>query len=175
VVEYGSTNLVTASNLQPVGWSLDAWSLGADGVLPWQAVGTADSWRQADELALFYPMPVARPGVVPSIRLKAYRRGQQDVEYLALWSKLRNQPRWAVGRQVREALHLAGSRQATETGGAEDAGRIDYSTLRPGALSDLRIRLGEELSKAHPALETKLVDFRTPPRDLERPHETRAR
>ena len=57
VVEYGGTNPVTASNLQPVSWSLDAWTLGADGVLPWQTVGNAESWRKGDELALFYPLP----------------------------------------------------------------------------------------------------------------------
>ncbi len=51
VVEYGSTNPVEGSNLQPVGWCLDAWSLGTDGVLPWQTVGAPGrgtgptSWR----------------------------------------------------------------------------------------------------------------------------------
>ena len=55
VLEYGSTNPIEGSNLQPVGWCLDTWSLGADGVIPWQTLGNADSWRQADELALFYP------------------------------------------------------------------------------------------------------------------------
>ena len=39
VVEYGSTNPVEGSNVQPVGWCLDAWSLGADGIIPWQTVG----------------------------------------------------------------------------------------------------------------------------------------
>ena len=61
VLEYGSTNPVEGSNLQPVGWCLDAWSLGADGVLPWQTVGNAESWEQADELSLFYPAPRAGP------------------------------------------------------------------------------------------------------------------
>ena len=112
---------------------------------------------RADELALFYPLagqgPAAGggPGVVPSVRLKAYRRGQQDVEYLVLWSVHRGLPRWAVGRQVRDLLRLAGSRQATETGGAEDAGRIDYASLRPQQLWSLRVRLGEALSAAHSA------------------------
>ena len=171
VVEYGGTNPLAASNLQPVGWSLDAWSLGADGILPWQTVGNGDSWRRADELALFYPLagqgPAAGegPGVVPSVRLKAYRRGQQDVEYLVLWSMARGLPRWAVGRQVRDLLRLAGSRQASGTGGAEDAGRIDYASLRPQQLWSLRVRLGEALSAAHPAPRSKLVDFRTPARD----------
>lgn len=59
VVEYGGTNPVQGSNLQPVGWCLDAWSLGADGVLPWQTIGTALSWQKGDELALFYPLPPA--------------------------------------------------------------------------------------------------------------------
>jgi hypothetical protein len=183
VVEYGGTNPVQDSNLQPVGWCLDAWSRGADGVLPWQTIGNAESWRRADELALFYPlpggdfggqrrsgvregMPGAEPGVVPSIRLKAYRRGQQDIEYLQLWARVRGLPRWALGEQVRETLQLSGSRQATESSpAAEDAGRIDYSRLRPQDLWALRIRIGHALSQAHPAPLARLVDFRTPVRD----------
>ena len=57
VLEYGSTNPVESSNVQPAGWCVDAWSLGTDGIIPWQTVGTADSWKRADELALFYPHP----------------------------------------------------------------------------------------------------------------------
>ena len=58
VLEYGSTNAIEGSNLQPVAWCLDVWSLGADGVIPWQTVGNAESWDQADELSLFYPARV---------------------------------------------------------------------------------------------------------------------
>jgi hypothetical protein len=167
VVEYGGTNPVTGSNLQPVGWSLDAWTLGADGVLPWQTLGNAESWRKGDELALFYPLPGTKAGVIPSIRLKAYRRGQQDVEYLTLWAIQRGLPWWAVGKQVREALRLAGIRQATETGGAgaEDAGRIDNAKLRPQDVWALRTRIGEALSQAQPRPLSRVVEFRTPPRD----------
>src|SRR5262249_19061951 len=57
VFEYGTTNPIEESNVQPVAWCLDAYSLGADGVIPWQTVGTEDSWKRADELALFYPDP----------------------------------------------------------------------------------------------------------------------
>ncbi|MFO0925741.1 MAG: hypothetical protein U0736_01730 [Gemmataceae bacterium] len=35
------------------------------------------------------------------MRLKAYLRGQQDVEYLTLWSLHAREPRWAVGEAVR--------------------------------------------------------------------------
>ena len=140
VLEYGSTNPVEGSNLQPVAWCLDTWSLGADGVIPWQTVGSADSWERADELSLFYPARTrgqrgsnrsdAGGGLppIPSIRLKAYRRGQQDVEYLMLWSTWRNEPRWAVGEQARATLNLAGARQGT--GIAGDRGRRP-DRLRP--------------------------------------------
>ena len=172
VLEYGSTNSVEGSNVQPVGWCLDAWSLGADGVLPWQTIGTADSWQRADELSLFYPglgrsnrsRPNAVPTPIPSIRLKAYRRGQQDVEYLEIWSRLSNEPRWAVGEQVRAALKLAGTRQGTGITAGEDAGRIDYGELRSRDVWALRVAIGEALSRSHPGARSKLVDFRTPRR-----------
>ncbi len=169
VLEYGSTNPIQGSNVQPVAWCLDVWSLGADGVVPWQTVGNAESWIQADELSLFYPARGAGPhaGPIPSIRLKAYRRGQQDVEYLTLWSRLRNEPQWAVGQQVRATLKLAGTRQGTGFAGGEDAGRIDYGRLRPRDLWALRVAIGEALSQAHPAPKSKLVEFRTPRRELE--------
>jgi hypothetical protein len=176
VVEYGSTNSVEASNLQPVAWCLDAWSMGVDGVLPWQTIGTTESWTQADELALFYPPQAVSTGrasrasvlPIPSVRLKAYRRGQQDVEYLTLWTQLHKQPRWAAGTKVRTVLNLIGKRQATGFTGDEDAGTIDYGRLRPRDVWALRIAIGEELSKAHPAPKSKLVDFRTPPRQPDR-------
>jgi hypothetical protein len=183
VVEYGSTNPIEGSNLQPVGWCLETWSLGADGVLPWQTVGNAQSWERADELSLFYPGRAPGRGrgrtreagradasgaaPIPSIRLKAYRRGQQDVEYLTLWSLLHHEPRWAIGRQVRAALNLAGTRQGTGIAGAEYAGRIDYARLRPQDVWALRVRIGEALSQAHPAPASKIVDLRTPRRDPE--------
>jgi hypothetical protein len=172
VLEYGSTNPIEGSNVQPAGWCIDAWSMGTDGIIPWQTVGTADSWKRADELALFYPHPgkntPSQPRnarsllPVPSIRLKAYRRGQQDVEYLTLWSQLHGEPRWATGNQVRAALKLAGTHQAT---GDDDAGRVDFARLRPQDLWALRVAIGEELAAAQPKPKNKLVDFRTPRRD----------
>lgn len=166
VVEYGSSNALEDANLQAVGWCLDSWSLGLDGVLPWQTVGTAESWKKADSLALFYPGR-GSTAPIPSIRLKAYRRGQQDVEYLTLFGQVTEQPRWAVGQRVREALQLSGKRTGTGAGG-EDAGQIRYDQLRPGALWALRTRIGEDLSNARPPFRRKLVDLRTPLRDLSR-------
>lgn len=167
VVEYGSTNAVEESNVQPLAWSLDAWTLGVDGVLPWQTVGRGDSWVEADTLALFYP---GRNGKlpVPSVRLKAFRRGQQDVEYLTLLVRTSGEPRWAVARRVREALRLSGRRGASGLAAAEDAGTVRYAGLRPQDAWALRVRIGEALSARHPAPARQLVEFRTPPRDPSR-------
>ena len=115
--------------------------------MPWQTIGTADSWHKADELSLFYPGRGKEAGPVPSIRLKAYRRGQQDVEYLTLLAQVKGEPRWAIGRSVRQALRLE-------------------TPLRPQDFWGLRVRVGKVLSEAGPAPKRRLVELRTPLRDL---------
>jgi hypothetical protein len=170
VVEYAGSNALTESNAQAAGWSVDAWSLGADGVLPWQTVGNANSWKKGDELSLFYPK---RPdgegdGPIPSVRLKAYRRGQQDVEYLTLLTAVLKEPRWAVGQRVREELKLAGVRGASGVAAVEDAGVVRYNQLKPQDLWALRLRVGEALSAAKPEAKRRLNEWRTPARDPSR-------
>lgn len=157
VITYGSANTLDASNMQAVGWCLDAWSLGADGVLPWQTIGREESWRKPDRLSLFYPGPL------PSVRLKAFRRGQQDVEYLTLLAQLLHSPRWAVGARVREALGLHGELGMTGSGG-EDAGVVEYSELKPQHVWALRNQIGRFLSEAAPPARSRLVELRTPQR-----------
>lgn len=167
VIEYGSANALDRGNVQPAAWCIDAWSLGADGVLPWQTIGTDQSWTKADTLALFYPgKPVGYDQPIASLRLKAFCRGQQDVEYLTLFSQLKQAPRWQVGQEVREWLGLSGQRQASGVPAAEDAGVIDYGNLRPQALWAVRMAIGKALSAAHPPAKRRLVKFTVPPRPL---------
>jgi hypothetical protein len=148
------------------GWSIDSWSLGSDGVLPWQTIGGSESWSKPDALALFYPARTAgASGPIPSIRLKAYRRGQQDVEYLTLFSQVTGQPRWAVGQRAREALHLVAERRGTGLVAVEDAGVIHFGKLLPQDLWSLRMRVGQALSDARPKPQRQVVDLRTPKRD----------
>jgi lysophospholipase L1-like esterase len=165
VIEYAGTNKIEDANMQAAGWCVDAWTRGADGVEPWQTVGTGNSWQNADELSLFYPARAADAGPIPSVRLKAYRRGQQDVEYLTLLSQLKQEPRWALGERVRQDLGLAGSKRGTGFTGGEDAGVIDFARLKPQDLWALRVRLGKVLSDAKPEPKRRLIEFRTPRRD----------
>jgi hypothetical protein len=166
MLEYGNSNAVEDSNVQPAAWSIDSWTLGSDGVLPWLAVGNSVSWKTGEDTSLFYPARQGETGPTPSIRLKAYRRGQQDIEYLTLWAQQTGEPRWAIGQQVRKTLHLAPVRSGTGFTGDEDAGVIRFGQLLPENLWSLRMRIGEALDRLHPEPRRKLIDFHTPPRDL---------
>ncbi len=167
LLEYGGTNAVEASNVQPLGWCVDVWCLGGDGVVPWQTIGTARSWKQGEDTCLFYPATPNYPqGPIPSVRLKAYRRGQQDVEYLVLWATTKNEPREFVSEQVRRVLKLSAAREGTGYVGGEDAGILTYRNLKPQTLTQLRWQIGSALDAEKPPPQRRIVDLRTPPRTL---------
>lgn len=167
VVNYGTTNAIEESNLQPVGWCIDSWTLSSDGVVPWQTIGNAGSWKEADQLSLFYPgQPAGQSEPVPSIRLKAYCRGQQDAEYLTLLAQLRGEDRWMLGESVRRELKLAAEHRDTGFAGGEDAGVVHYAALLPQDVWALRIRVARAISDLHPTPKRRLIDFRTPRRQL---------
>ena len=50
-----AANAIEDSNIQPVGWCLDAWSLGLRRRPPLADDRPAESWTKADALSLFYP------------------------------------------------------------------------------------------------------------------------
>ncbi|WDP90752.1 MAG: DUF4091 domain-containing protein [Desulfobacter sp.] len=95
--EYGTANKLEDPNLQSVLWQLSAWSKGACGVLPWQTIGSDKCWEQGEQTALFYPKGEY---VFPSIRLKAFRYGQQLVEYLEILGEVLGIPDDAVRHWV---------------------------------------------------------------------------
>lgn len=144
VYNYAGSNPIDRSNVTPAAWCIDTWTLGGDGVLPWQTIGNEKSWQDGDEESLFYPgAAVGLPGPVASLRLKSYRRGQQDVEYLSLLAGVPASPRWAVAAATRAALRL----EARFIGGAEDdAGRLEFDAVDPVALWRLRLSVGQALA-----------------------------
>lgn len=145
IYAYGTTAAPELNGWQPVAWALDAWSLGADGIVPWQAIGNDESWKKGDELSLFYPATEESGGkVVASIRLKAYRRGQQDVEYLTALCNATGRPRWDVAQALRKRLTL----EARSTFRyAEDAGTQDYPDFSSDEWERMRREIGAFLSE----------------------------
>lgn len=154
VVVYGSTNHPARSNVQPAAWCWETWLGGADGVLPWQTVGDSESWMKGEDTCVFYPGgPAGQSEPVPSVRLKAYLRGQQDAEYLALLANALKLSRNQVADTLKLTMpsldvHLQGQRQSTGFTGGEDAGVVDFGTLKPGDLWRLRMTVADVIEKA---------------------------
>lgn len=159
VYMYGSANRIGTSNAMPAAWCVEAWALGADGVVPWQTIGKARSWEQPDELSLFYPTP---QGPVPSLRLKCFRAGQQMAEYLTLYASLSGTDREVLGAEV---LQLPGLRAALLKKSEADAGGSLFGAEAGDSLQSLRLRLGEWLHQRRPAARLRWHDPRPPLRD----------
>lgn len=145
VVIYGSANHPTLNNSHGVVWCWDTWCRGADGVLPWQTMGTEESWKKADELSLFYPS-VNGSKPAPSIRLKAYCTGEQDIELLNLLAKKLGCTRYELGEVLLEQLSLR-SESRVRAGVEEDAGWADYGQRTPEEFSILRTSLLQALDR----------------------------
>ncbi len=138
--EYGTANRIEDPNTQPVLWCLTAWAKGAAGVMPWQTLGGPDCWRIADQTALFYPHS---EGPKPSVRLKAFTRGQQDAEYLTLLCDVCQIPRFTVAKWLKTFIPSEGRIRRSF---ADDAGTVVYEKGDVGDLWQMRYRVGKMLS-----------------------------
>ena len=154
--EYGTANKIKDSNTQPVLWCLSAWAKGEMAVLPWQTIGSKNCWKIAEQTALFYPQP---DGPKPSIRLKAFTRGQQFVEYLTLLCDTFKMPRYAVANWLGGMIDVEGAVSKAYIG---DAGTLEYNKVDPIKLWEIRYRVGKMLSDKAPAYRRSLVDWESP-------------
>ena len=97
--------------------------------------------------------------------MKAFRRGQQDTEYLTLLADVYKQPLWAVAGGLRQRIDLGGKvLKASES----DAGTIRFDKADASALWRLRMAVGQMLSSRRPAYRRCIRPMRSPPRDLTR-------
>ena len=77
-----------------------------------------------------------------SMRLKAYRRGQQDVEYMVLLAAKNGWDREAVSRAVRASLDLSAEDKVAYE---EDAGTVRFLKARDADFDGLRLRVARSL------------------------------
>jgi hypothetical protein len=154
---YGAANPLGTPNAGSAAWCVESWALGADGVVPWQTIGTAASWEKPDDLALFYP---GKDGPVPGLRLLAFRAGEQLVEYLTIYCAVSGEPRDAVAAAVLAEPGIAATMKKTSEA---DAGSSVFTSATPGALARLRLRLGAWLDRAAPGDRDRWHDPRPAP------------
>jgi hypothetical protein len=160
--EYGSANDPADANTQPLAWSLATWSDGADGVLPWQTIGSKASWGKGEKTCLFYPSP---GGPAPSVRLKAFRAGQQIIEYLTMLGDAYGQPHFAIAGGVGRLVDLRSNVVKTH---ADDAGTVRFKASDPAALWELRMRVGRMLDAKRPQYKRCVKPMPSPPTDMTR-------
>lgn len=115
-----------------------------EGFVPWLTLGGPQAWTEATETIAFYPGgPVGVEGPVPSLRLKACRRGEQDVEYVWLTAQRRGLDRRQTGALILAALAPATETRALDAHGA----RFETPRVPHRRLEALRAALAGELSR----------------------------
>ncbi|MCD6506595.1 DUF4091 domain-containing protein [Candidatus Poribacteria bacterium] len=141
---YGTPNRVSETNLNGEAWAIKAFLFGADGILPWNTIGRDENFERAEPTALLYPgKRFGINGPLASLRLKALRRGEQDVEYLIALARRFGYDREQIAYEVARFLDL---RARTEERFVDDAGRTVFESLRPEDFFKLRYAIGTILT-----------------------------
>jgi hypothetical protein len=142
---YGGLPKVNATALELAARAVWLYGQTVDGFVPWLTLGGPEAWKEASETIAFYPgTPVGSDGCVPSLRLKACRRGQQDVEYLWLLAQRRGLDRRQIGALTRDSLALACETKALDNQGA----RFEVPTgLTPDRLDRFRTAVATALTQ----------------------------
>lgn len=135
---YGAAAPAHQSSRAIMAWAIAAYRDGATGLVPWQTINRDGSALQkADPLGIFIfdRRPDGDIAIRPTLRLKAFRRAQQDIEYLEL---ARQKMRWTQGQLrafIDHYLPLQGSVQKTDDA---DAGTARFNALHPERFRTLR-------------------------------------
>jgi len=135
---YGTSNRVQESNRQIQAWALWAYYHGARGLVPWQTVDKSGrALSRADQLGLFIfeRTDGGQVRIHHSMRLKSYRRAEQDIEYLQLLRRTLG----LTDGQLREFMdtYLKLSGRVVKRS-SEDAGTARYDNLEPERFRRLR-------------------------------------
>jgi hypothetical protein len=142
---YASTNHPRETNVGMRAWCWRAWVAGADAIVPWNTVRGPEAWERAEPLTVFYVgKKFGFNGPFDCLRLKAFRRGEQDVEYMNLLSHRKGWDRDAVAHAVTEALDVSGQTSREHEG---DAGSIRFNGVADTQLDQLRRRVAAALVK----------------------------
>jgi lysophospholipase L1-like esterase len=150
--EYGGAGRVDALPVSLRGWVMECWFDGRDGLLPWESTGSEASWESAEAAndgSVFYPAFAKWDynGCYGSLKMKGFRDGQQDAEYLILLAKKLGATRAEIRDLIKPYLVLQG--KVTAAAGNElapDAGSISYRGLTPDAMERLRKAIGLTLA-----------------------------
>ena len=141
---YGACNEVKLSNLNNEAWAIKVYIYGGDGLLPWNSIGTEGSITKPDQTGILVPGRKFKETVVGSLRLKALRRGQQDVEYLIHLAKKKGYDREQIRDLVLKELNLSSTIKQKFI---DEAAQVEFTNLSAEKFGKLREKIALELSK----------------------------
>ncbi len=140
---YGGAERTTSSALDACARALDLYTSGVSGFVPWLTLGNSGNWTKYEDTCVIYSgKQFGITGACPSLRLKAYRRAEQDVEYLYLLAEKRNLLKDDPARRQLEQL-AESAVKVTRT-----FGKLDAEGAVTESFSGLRIDDFERLRKA---------------------------
>ncbi|MCX7825461.1 MAG: DUF4091 domain-containing protein [Verrucomicrobiae bacterium] len=142
---YGTGNDIRRSNLTGEAWGVKVWLAGGDGFLPWNSISGDTAFERPTPTAILYPgMRFGLHEPLASLRLKAFRRSQQDVEYLSLLATKMGWDRAQTAATVTPLLNLAGRAQQSSD---DDAGQTVFENLHSEPFARLRAGIAAALAK----------------------------
>ena len=145
---YGGAETANASALNACARALDLYTSGVNGFVPWLTLGGAGNWEKYEDTCVIYSgKPFGITGACPSLRLKAYRRAEQDVEYLYLLAEKRGLLKDDPSRRQLENIAESAVKLARSFGklDAEGAVTVSFSGLRIEDFERLRKAIAAEL------------------------------
>lgn len=82
---YGGAPTSARSALGIVAQGIDLYSRGVDGFVPWLTLGSAKNWTTFEDTCVYYTgKPHGITGACASLRLKAYRRAEEEISLLRM-------------------------------------------------------------------------------------------
>lgn len=146
---YGAAAPAHQSSRSIMAWAIAAYRNGATGLVPWQTVNRDGSaFQKADPLGIFIfdRAPDGGLSVRPTLRLKAFRRAQQDIEYLGL---ARGRAGWTPGQLRAFIDHYLPIHGVTPARDDDEAAAPSFDTLDPRAFHALR-EAAATIIESHP-------------------------
>ncbi len=138
--DYGGLGYEGMSYSQAISTVLNVYLSGGDAFLPWQTLGKDDSLDKNNTTTLFVPGDRFGLSVVADMRLKAFRSGEQLIEYCVLLAKKKKLSREQIKEFVSQFLKM--DMKLTDTS-PENADAKQSTTLMAWKVSELRKQLAK--------------------------------
>jgi len=138
--DYGGLGYEGMSYSQTISKVLNVYLSGGDAFLPWQTLGNDDSLDKNNTTTLFVPGDRFGLSVVADMRLKAFRSGEQLIEYCVLLANKKKLSRDQIKEFISRFFKVGMKRTDTNP---DNADAKQSTTIMAWQISELRKQLAK--------------------------------